>query len=83
MTLFSVLASIYSTFVVAIVGPTVRVRPVVVTPVVANSAPADVVPGESATDEITFPDVELALIRVSRRKIGSRWFPSPHDSLLR
>ena len=78
MTLFSVLASIYSTFVVAIVGPTVRVRPVVVTPVVANSATADV-SGEGVTEEITLPDVELALIRFSRRKIGSRWFPSPHD----
>ena len=79
MFLCSVLASIYSIFVVAVFGPTVRVVPVVGTPVVENSAPADVIHGDGVNDEITFSDVELTLSLASRRKIGSCWFPSPHD----
>ena len=78
MSFCSVLAFIYSSLAVAVVGPTVRVLPVVYPPVVEGTdASADAILDDGVIGEATFPDVELTLSLVSRRRIGSCWLPSP------
>ena len=78
MSFCSVLAFIYSSLAVAVVGPTVRVLPVVYTPVIEGAdASADAILNDGVIGEATFLDVELTLSLVSRRRIGSCWLPSP------
>ena len=70
MSFCSVLAFIYSSLAVAVVGPTVRVLPIVYTPVVEGAdASADAILDDGVIGEATFPDVELTLSLASRQRI--------------